>query len=71
MRYLVESVEDNIARLEAIGKEAVYVSINSLPPNVKEGDMLVYDGKSYVIDSAATEARRRDVYTKFNRLFRK
>lgn len=71
MRYTVESIEDNVARLEGDENETIYIDASLVPADAKEGDVLIFDGQSYVTDVRATEERRRTVYQKFNRLFRK
>lgn len=69
MKFTVESIEDNIARLEKDGNEAVFVSIELLPEDVKEGDILLFDGEKYAADKTATAERKKAVYEKFNSLF--
>ncbi len=71
MKFSVESIEDNIARLESEGNEAAFISVTLLPEGVKEGDILLFDGEKYAVDTSATAVRRKAVYEKFDRLFRK
>ena len=71
MRYTVAAIEDNIARLETSENKDIFISYECLPTDVKEGDILLFDGENYVLDIGTTEARRKAVYEKFNRLFYK
>ena len=71
MKYSVISLEDGIACLESEENVIVRIDVSELPENVKEGDILRFDGTAYVVDAAATSARRTEVYNKFNRLFKK
>lgn len=70
MKFTVESIEDNIARLENENNETVFVKCSLLPPETKEGDILIFDGEKYMVDTDATVKRRKAVYEKFDRLFR-
>ncbi len=71
MKYIVASVEDGIIRLECENSPDIFVSADNMPSDIKEGTVLHFDGEKYSIDTTATETRKKDVYEKFNRLFRK
>ncbi len=71
MKYCVASIEDNIVRLEGESGADIFVSIEKMPSDIKEGSMLLFDGENYIVDSKATETRKKAVYEKFNRLFMK
>ena len=71
MRFTVEAIEENIARLEDVSAKHIFVDLSILPVGVKEGDILDFDGVNYTVDASATMERRRAVYEKFNKLFRK
>jgi len=71
MKFTVESIEDSIARLENGENESVFADLSLLPDSVREGDILNFDGEKYVLDAKASAERRKAVYEKFNRLFRK
>ena len=71
MKYCVASIEDNLVRLEGDSDADILVSIEVMPSDIYEGCILQYDGERYVIDSAATEKRKKEVFEKFNRLFQK
>ncbi len=70
MIYVVASVEDGIVRLEA-GDDEKFIEADLLPDNVKEGDVLKFDGIAYSIDRIKTDERRAAVYSKYKILFSK
>ena len=71
MKFIVEAIEDGVARLECDRTAAEYVQLSLLPEGVREGDVLSFDGEKYNLDENATAQRRKAVYDKFSRLFRK
>lgn len=66
---IIDRFEGNFAVLET-NEGMINVERNLISDNVKEGDVLVQNGKNYLVDAAATKARRADVRKKFNRLRR-
>lgn len=66
---IIDRFEGNFAVLET-DEGMINVERNLISDNVKEGDVLVQNGKNYLVDAAATKARRADVRKKFNRLRR-
>ena len=51
MMYSVDKIENGIATIEnLLTKELINVKLKDLPNNVKEKDMLIYDGNSYMLD---------------------
>ena len=70
MRYTVASIEDGIVRLEKDKKEDIFVSTKDLPDEIKEGDMLDFDGEKYVINQLATADRRAAIYEKFKKIIK-
>ena len=70
MRYIVASIEDGIVRLEKDKKEDIFVSTKDLPDEIKEGDMLDFDGEKYVINQLATADRRTAIYEKFKKIIK-
>ena len=71
MRYSVVAIEDGMVRLEKNDGSDVYVCIDELPVDVKEGDILHFAGSEYLIDKSETQARRKEVYDKYKLLFKK
>lgn len=71
MIYTVASIEDGVVKLEKSDGTLVFLSSQELSCNVHEGDIIRYDGQNFFVDKAATDNRRRDIYDKYNRLFKK
>lgn len=69
MKYVIDKIENKIALLEdvlhGIKKE---VSTDELPFGIKENDVLIYDGNSYVIDEKEKEKRIRMIRQKMEKL---
>ena len=66
---IIDRFEGNFAVLET-DEGMINVERNLISDNAKEGDVLVQNGKNYLVAAAETEARRADVRKKFNRLRR-
>lgn len=58
MKYSVEKIEDNIAVCENDDGETLKLKLSQLPPNVKEGDILIQSGEGFTLDPDETQARR-------------
>lgn len=66
--YAVERVEGNIVILENIKSgETKKVDKKELPA-VKEGNIVVYDGKEYKLDKKLEESRKAELKEKMERL---
>ena len=70
MRYSVGSIEDGIARLENDNNEEIFVNVCLLSKEIREGDILDFDGEEYVINQQATVDRRRSIYEKFKKIIK-
>ena len=58
--YSVDKIENDVATIEnLLTKELINVKLKDLPNNVKEKDMLIYDGNSYMLDESLKEKRTR------------
>lgn len=57
-----------IARLEAQDRGILEAPLSLLPADVKEGDLLLQSGETYLPDEAATAARKEKVQSLFDRL---
>ena len=58
--YSVDKIENDVATIEnLLTKELINVKLKDLPNNVKEKDMLIYDGNSYMLDEFLKEKRTR------------
>lgn len=69
MIYIVDRIEDNIAILEnKETKEIIDISLDILPTNLKEGNILKYENNTYTLDKEQEEERRNAIISKFERL---
>lgn len=69
MKYSVDKIENEIALLENIDdKSKLEVNVTVLPSNVKENDILFYDGKKYMFDENETELRIKRIREKMKKL---
>lgn len=59
MKYSIEKIENNIAVCENDDGEAIKLELSSLPPDVKEGDILLQSDNSFTLDRSETLERRR------------
>lgn len=72
MMYSVDKIENGIATIEnLLTKELINVKLKDLPNNVKEKDMLIYDGNSYMLDESLKEKRARMLKDKMELLRKK
>ena len=70
--YSVDKIENGIATIEnLLTKELINVKLKDLPNNVKEKDMLKYDGNSYMLDESLKEKRTRMLKDKMELLRKK
>lgn len=70
--YSVDKIENDVATIENIlTKELINVKLKDLPNNVKEKDMLIYDGNSYMLDESLKEKRTRMLKDKMELLRKK
>ena len=69
MIYIVDRIENNIAILEnKETKEIVNISLDILPSNLKEGNVLKYENNIYTLDKKEEEERKKTILDKFNKL---
>lgn len=72
MMYSVDKIENDVATIEnLLTKELINVKLKDLPNNVKEKDMLIYDGNSYILDESLKEKRTRMLKDKMELLRKK
>lgn len=72
MMYSVDKIENDVATIEnLLNKELINVKLKDLPNNVKEKDMLIYDGNSYMLDESLKEKRTRMLKDKMELLRKK
>lgn len=72
MKYCVDRLENDIAILEHLEtKEIIEISINLLPNNIKENNIIVYDNNKYILDKETERERKKDLLSRFNKLKKK
>lgn len=69
MKYGVDRIEGSIAILESLEeKNKIEIPITSLPSNIKEGTILIYDNGIFTRDLSLEEQRRKSIKNKFDML---
>ena len=72
MKFAIDQINDEIAVLENIETaEKKELNLNELPPNIKEGTILVYTNDEYIVDEITENIRRKIISARFNRLKKK
>lgn len=71
MQYAIDRFEEGIAVCEDGGGNRINIQLSFLPENVKEGDLLGVENGNFVILSDETEKRRKRIYEKQSRIFKK
>lgn len=72
MKYAIDKIENDVALLENIKDGSKKeVDIKMLPLNVKETDILSYDGKVYLVDNNEKEKRIKIIREKMEKLRRR
>lgn len=68
--FIVDRFEGEFAVCESINdNKVINVKRENLPVNVKEGNVLKYDGKKYVIDFNLTNNLKKYIKTQINNLW--
>jgi len=68
-RYCVESIEDNIIKLENLTtKEIIYITKEELEFSVKENDILLFKDNKYYLDNATKDKRLKTIKEKLEKL---
>ena len=69
MRYAVDKIDGKIATLESIEDGSkIYTSLINIPFEIKESDILLYDGKSYLKDDEFKNDRLKKILEKMEKL---
>ena len=70
MKYILERFEGNIAVLEDEKLNMHNIPLKCLPPEVKQGDTIIYDeqGSVFTIDKNATSSRTQYINSLFEKL---
>lgn len=68
-RFTIDRIEEGTAVLECENGDFVNLDIKSLPKNIKEGDVLMFDEQSYFLNKDETENRKKKISNLMNKLF--
>lgn len=71
MKLTVDRITEGIAVLEKEDMSHIEVPVADLPQNVKEGNVLDFDGCVYSIDSRTEDAVRQRIISKQRSIFKK
>lgn len=71
MYYIIDRFEENFAVLEDENFRCSDIPRDKLPVGAQEGDVLCFDGSTYMVDNIRTQARRHMIEEKMRRLWRK
>ena len=71
MKYSVERIEEKIALCEDDLGKTIKLSLDELPENIREGEIIVRTENGYTIDSDETSARRKKMAEMQKKLFNK
>lgn len=71
MRFTVERIYQDIAVLEKEDMSHIEVSTKLLPKDLKEGNVLVFDGSDYLVDDEAEVQARARIIEKQRSIFKK
>jgi len=70
--YAIDRIEDGIALCECLHSSVhITVDVKSLPPDAKEGDIILQNGNSFALDQAQTAKRHKNLTDRMNKLFEK
>lgn len=67
--YAIDRIEDQIVVLESPDGSMVALSLSELPDGVAEGDLLLKTEAGFVLDVAATQQRRKELFDLQKSLF--
>jgi len=68
-KYIVDRFEGCYAVCEKEDKSFINIKKDILPPDTKEGDILIENNGDFYIDTEATEARKQLIRKKLDSLF--
>jgi len=71
MPCAIDRFEGNYAVLTDEDQSETNILCSELPMSSKEGDLLFYDGECWQIDESATRARREELRSRLQTLFKK
>jgi len=69
MRYAVDKIIDNIVLLENIEtQEKFEIDISLLPPNIHDGNIILFENNEYKLDTKYEIERRKLIEEKLNKI---
>lgn len=69
MKYAVDRIDNEVATLESIiDGSKINIMIKDISFDIKEGDILVFDGEKYFKDDKLKNERIKSIREKMNRL---
>ncbi|MCL2360180.1 MAG: DUF3006 domain-containing protein [Defluviitaleaceae bacterium] len=72
MEYIIDRIEDGIAVIESkTTGEIIELPKKALPRGAREGQMLIKEGDSFIIDKAGTEKRRAEMRARLDKILGK
>jgi hypothetical protein len=72
MVWAIDRIVDGVAICESLGSDDnMRIELAMLPEGVKEGDIIRQNGDSFVIDTALTNERKKNMTERMNKLFGK
>ena len=69
-KYIVDRIEENFVILESKSGVNLEVPTDELP-EVKEGEVVIFENGRYTLDAEETEKRRKIIEEKMRKLFEK
>jgi len=69
--YTIDRIESDKAVAFDENDAEIIISLEVLPDNVKEGDILKFDGEEYIIDVEQTAKVEADIKARFEKLLKK
>ena len=60
-KYIIDRFEGEYAVCERDDLKYINILINEIPEEAKEGDILCFDGKKYIIDIEKTNKRKKEI----------
>ncbi len=69
-QYSVDRIEEHVAVLIDECEKTKMVSLDSLPTDITETDILIFDGETYQVSKDETDARKKEIGNLMDSLFR-
>lgn len=69
MKYIVDAIEDGFAILSIDKNRRIQVKTSDLPGNIREGDVISFNGNTYSFCEEETKNRRKKLFDKQKAIF--